>query len=130
MEISIKLTSEESKKFFYNALCNGMHQMKYYDLAWVIDVNQYNAARELVTGGEYGVCREDVIMKMLEMGYTISLKDLNEDGHDATIGMEDVINNVQLAPSGHLMDMINQNDDADTADAIIQSVFYKDIIFG
>lgn len=130
MEISVKLTADESKEFFYNALCNGMHQMKYYDLIWVVDANQYNAARELIVPNEFGVCREDVIMKMLEMGYTILLKDLNEDGYDATIGMEDVINNVQLTPSRHLMDMINQNDDADTADAIIQSVFYKDIIFG
>lgn len=130
MEISIKLTAEESKKFFYNALCNGMDELRFYDLAWVIDVNQYNAAREIVTGGKYGVCREDVIMQMLDMGYTISLKDLNETGYDATIGLEDVINNVQLAPVGHLMDMINQNDDATTADVILQSVFYKDIIFG
>ena len=129
MEISIKLTAEESKKFFYNALCNGIFLMWQYDLMLVYDSDDYETAREQFEDGQ-SVCYEDVIMKMLEMGYKISLKDLSGSGHGATIGIDDVINNVQLAPVGHLMDMINQNDDADTADAIIQSVFYKDIIFG
>ena len=30
----------------------------------------------------------------------------------------------------HLMDAINENDDACTADVILQTVIYEDIIFG
>lgn len=33
-------------------------------------------------------------------------------------------------PIDHLMDAINQEDDAITADVILQTVFYEDIIFG
>jgi hypothetical protein len=29
-----------------------------------------------------------------------------------------------------LMDAVNENDDADTADAILQTVFYGEVIFG
>ena len=50
---------------------------------------------------------ESVIMKMLEMGYTISLKDLNDGGYDSTISLDDVINRVNLTPSNHIMDMMN-----------------------
>jgi hypothetical protein len=129
MEISVKLTADESKEFFYNALCNGMFLMGHYDLEWVVDDDNYETARKQLAEGQ-SVCYEDVIMKMLEMGYTISLKDCSGYGYDATISLEDVINNVNLTPSRHLMDMVNEDDDAVTADAIIQSVFYKNIIFG
>jgi len=129
MGTAIKLTAEESKGFFIDALCNGMNQMNHYGLEWVIDENQYKSAR-MQFGDADSVYFESVIMKMLEMGYTISLKDLNDGGYDSTISLDDVINRVNLTPSNHIMDMMNGEDDSTTADAIIQSVFYKEVIFG
>jgi hypothetical protein len=39
-------------------------------------------------------------------------------------------NKVQETPIEHLMDAINENDDAYTADVILQTVFYGEVIFG
>jgi hypothetical protein len=58
---------------------------------------------------------------------------LDEEGegeNDSTISLSDVHERVSQTPIKFLTDMITENDDAETADVIIQTVFYKDIIFG
>jgi hypothetical protein len=47
-----------------------------------------------------------------------------------SICLADVHERVQQTPHRHLMNMVEENDDADTADAILQTVFFSDIIFG
>ena len=42
----------------------------------------------------------------------------------------DVHERVQNTDTRHLLDAINEKDDADTADVILQSVFYGEVIFG
>jgi len=37
---------------------------------------------------------------------------------------------VEKTPMRHLMNMINENDDAETADVIIQQVFLNEIVYG
>jgi hypothetical protein len=53
-----------------------------------------------------------------------------EGENDSTISLSDVHERVPQTPIRFLTDMINENDDAETADVIIQTVFYDDIIFG
>jgi hypothetical protein len=72
-------------------------------------------------------------MEMLRMGYSLIMVDEEGDGDEdsnSTITLKDVHERVSKAPVRHLMDMINENDDAETADVIIQQVFFNDIIFG
>ena len=38
--------------------------------------------------------------------------------------------NIEFTPFDHLNDMLQEQDDAITGDVILQSVFFKDIIFG
>jgi hypothetical protein len=49
---------------------------------------------------------------------------------DKAITLKDVHTKVAKTPLRHLMDAINENDDGDTADCIIQTVFYGEVIFG
>ena len=44
--------------------------------------------------------------------------------------MEQVHERVKLAPPHTLMEMHEEDDDANTADAILQTVFFGEIIFG
>jgi hypothetical protein len=65
------------------------------------------------------------------VGGTLTLKDDEGDGDDdAVINIQDVWDRVQNTPIRHLMDMINGHDDGDTADVIIQQVFFNEVIFG
>jgi hypothetical protein len=76
-------------------------------------------------------CFEDVLMEMLRMGKTLTMVDEEGEGdNNSTITLKDVHERVSNTPVRHLMDMINEDDDADTADVIIQTVFFNEIIFG
>lgn len=69
-------------------------------------------------------------MEILRIGKPLTMVDRENGEDDASIYLDDVHERVANAPIEHLMDMINGNDDAVTADAIVQSVFYGEVIFG
>lgn len=127
--MKILLTAQESEQIFYNSLCNG-HQIAYYGLQLDYDEKEYDKAKKrLVKKGE-SPCLEDVWMEILRGGGTLTLVD-EENGMDAsTINLQDVHDKVQLSDFRHLLDAINEEDDSDTADVILQSVFYGEVIFG
>jgi len=68
-------------------------------------------------------------MEMLRSGNTLWIVDENDDErHPITLDL--VHERVQQTPTRHLMNAINENDDATTADCIIQTVVYGDVIYG
>jgi hypothetical protein len=126
--IEIKLSHDKSEEFFYNALCNALGCMGGYGLEFEYDAEEYKKSKQKLSKG---VCFEDVLMQMLKDGFKLTLIDIECEGeYTSTIGMEEVHERVQKAPLEHLKDMINENDDADTGDVILQTVFFNDIIFG
>jgi hypothetical protein len=125
--MQITLSPQESEEYFYNALCNGLGYISGYGLSIDYDKNEYKAAKEKLTNP----CYEDVFMQMLRDGGTLTLVDEECDGeYTRSITIKDIHERVQKAEVNHLVDMINENDDAVTADVILQSVFYEEIIFG
>ena len=127
--MKILLTAQESEQIFYNSLCNG-HQIAYYGLQLDYDEKEYDKAKKrLVKKGERA-CLEDVWMEILRGGGTLTLVD-EENGMDAsTINLQDVHDKVQLSDFRHLLDAINEKDDSDTAEVILQCVFYGKVVFG
>jgi hypothetical protein len=127
--MKIQLTHEESEKIFHNSLCNG-HQIAYYGLKLDYSEEEYEKAKQRLINRDESRCLEDVWMEMLRGGATLTLVD-NESGEEpSTITLADVHERVQESPVRHLLDAINERDDGDTADVILQSVFYQDVIFG
>lgn len=127
--MEIKLTHEESEKIFHNSLCNG-HQIAYYGLELDYSDEEYENAKERLIKKDESRCLEDVWMEMLRGGATLTLVD-NENGEEpSVITLADVHERVQTAPVRHLLDAVNEQDDGDTADVILQTVFYQDVIFG
>ena len=56
---------------------------------------------------------------------------LEPDGeYTRSVSMQQVHERVQRTPARFLLDMVEERDDAETADVIIQTVFFEDIIFG
>lgn len=130
--MEIKLTNEESEEYFHNALCNSLGQLCDYGLLLDCNAKEYKAASEkLKASSTSAVCYEDVLMEILRMGGSLTLIDEEGDGEaNSSITIKDVHELVSTAPTSYLTDMINEEDDADTGDVILQTVFYKSIIFG
>jgi hypothetical protein len=125
--MKITLTPQESEEYFYNALCNGLGYVCGYGLELDYENQDYNAAKNKLTNP----CYEDVLMQMLRDGNKLTLIDHESEGDmTRSITIEDVHEQVQNTPLHHLTNMIEETDDAETADVIIQTVFYNEIIFG
>jgi hypothetical protein len=133
--MKIVLTKEESEKHFHNALCNGSN-MRSYGVVLDYADKDYSAAKKSLVAkqkkGEFkdGICQEDVWMEILRIGGKLTLIDEENGMGNKSVTLKDVHSRVAKTPLSHLMDAVNENDDADTADAIIQTVFYKEVIFG
>jgi len=133
--MKIILTKEESEKHFHNALCNSGN-LPYYGLVLDYDEKDYAKAKksllEKQKKGEFTetICREDVWVEILRVGGKLTLIDEENGVGNKSITLKDVHSRVAKTPLSNLMDAINENDDADTADAILQTVFYKEVIFG
>jgi hypothetical protein len=129
--MNINLTHEESEAHFYNAICNGLGELKYYDLELDYDAKEYKAAKQQLNTKQPDTqaCWEDVLMEMLRSGNTLWIVDENDnERHPITLDL--VHERVQQTPVNHLMNAINENDDATTADCIIQTVIYGEVIYG
>jgi hypothetical protein len=131
--MKIILDNEESEKFFHNALCNSMGEVCGYGLSFGYDGKEYKAAAKKLKDESPNseICREDVWMQILKDGgslYLIDDEDDDEEKHIVTL--KDVHKKVSEVDVRHLTDMINENDDAYTGDAIIQTVFFGEIVYG
>jgi len=127
------LNNEESEDMFYNALCNavGTGYMMGYGLMLEINDNHYSVVKEsLAKKGQEHPCYEDIAMERLRMGYGLTMVDDEEGEYTRTITIKDVHERVSKMPEQHLADMIGGTDDVITADVLIQTVFFEDIIFG
>jgi hypothetical protein len=126
--MKVILTNEESENIFFNALCNG----RGVNPSLFIDCNEeeYKLGKKHFQDTNQSCCLEDVWMQVLRNGGTLTLVDTEHCEEPSTITLQDVHAKVQDSPIEHLMDAINENDDAITADVILQSVFYGEVIFG
>ena len=129
--MEIKLTHLESENYFYNALCNGLYELGLYGLEFNHDSDQYKLSKSRLKEQNLNesICSEDVLMQMLRDGYTLTIVDSDSE-IEYPITLTEVHERVQLTPVNHLMDMVNEQDDAITADVILQTVFFKEVIFG
>jgi hypothetical protein len=133
--MTITLTPQEAESHFYNALCNGLGYIGDYGLELTYDDADYKAAKQNIlkdrTAADISVvCYEDILMQILRDGKSLTLVD-NEGGEDpAEITILHIHERVAKTPLRHLMDAINENDDAITADIILQTVFLGDIVYG
>jgi hypothetical protein len=130
--MKIVLEKKEAEDMFYNSLCNGLNELSYYGLQLsFFDADYTKAAKKLKKTATETVCYEDVLMQILRDGKKLSVIDHEMGGdYSVSIDLNDVHERVALTPIRHLMDAINENDDAITADCILQSVFFKEVVFG
>jgi hypothetical protein len=126
--MKITLTPSESEEFFYTALCNGLGYLGQYGIELDYNEDEYKSSRATI--GPNAPCFEDVLMQMLRDGYKLKFIDHENGMDEVDVTLHDIHEKVQLTESRHLLDMENENGDADTADAVLQTVLYGEVIFG
>lgn len=122
----------ETEEYFYNALCNsGVSCLAQYGLVLYVPDSQYTKVANKLKkeNNDIFVCIEDVYMQVLRE-YGLKIIDTENDGeYTRRITLNDVHNRMSLVPMHHVVDIIDGNDDANTADAILQTIFFGEIIF-
>jgi hypothetical protein len=127
--MKILLETNESENLFFNSMCNvfGTGYIEGYGLELTYNKTDYNDARNKLTSP----CYEEVLLQILKDGNKLTLVDhVCEGEYTRSITLEDVHTKVSKTPLRHLMNAIEENDDAETGDIIIQTVFFDEIIFG
>ena len=128
MNISLNLEPDVSEDIFFYSLANGLGYMSGYGLELKWDQNEYKKAKEKL---DSETTFEDVLMEILRDGGSITFEDIEYDGeYNSTITIKDVREKVKTAPYRNIINIIDGNGDADDADAILQTVFFGEVIFG
>lgn len=125
--MQIILTNQESENIFFDALCNGLGYVCGHGFEIEFDNKDYAKAKGTTSNGSF----EEVLMAILKNGGSLTLVDVENDGAEtATISLQDVHERVNSVDCDTLLMAYNEEGDADTADAILQTVFFKEITFG
>ena len=139
--MQITATREEKLKVVYSCLCSGLPY--FVDYGFTLDYNKadYNAAhkrlREKQAAGTWvgscsTICLEDVQTEMLRGGATLKFKggEGNKSSHVTPLNLEVVDANWDKVDKRHLMDTINENDDANSTDCVMQGLLFGEIVYG
>ncbi len=130
--MQIILTPQESEEFFHTSLCNSLGYLTDYGIYLKYKKESYKEAKEQLQekNPDTMVCYEDVIMQILKNGKKIFFIDEEDEDNTKSVTLKDVHEKVQKTPAEHLIAMQEERDDAETGDAILQTVLYGDIIYG
>jgi hypothetical protein len=130
--MNIQLTNQEKEEIFFNAMCNGLSNVSYWEFEIDYNSEDYQSAKEsLLNNGKSSVCYEEVFMEMLKTGKSIEFVDLGCDGeYTKSLTMDMIHKNIEKTPMNNLFNVAQEQDDSFDADAILQSVLFEEIIFG
>jgi hypothetical protein len=136
--LKISLTNELSEEIFFNALCNSLDYMcSGYGLSVGYAHEHYKNAKANLTSDSsefQAICYEDILMQILRDGNFLTIEEDGSELEDMnffnSINLADVHERVKNVPLDHLLDMINENDDAVTGDVVLQTVFLNEIVYG
>ena len=127
--MQIILTVKEVEHVIHTALCNalGTGYMTGHGLLFDKEATNYSKYRA------EGDCLEEVIMKALKAGEAFHMVDDegDDDEYNASFTLTQAKERLKAeAISNNVMNIINEEDDAEDADCILQWCLYEDIVFG
>lgn len=132
--MKIILNKEEVVEIIFNSLCNGLAYIRAYGLSVNITNSDYDKAKEevmvLLDNSSVCITVEDILIHHLKMGRRLPFWD--EEGEEySSFDLQKAIKNLQDEGAAKwIMQMLNEEDDAVTADCILQFCLYGEIIFG
>lgn len=134
-EVQIILSPKKAEEIFHNALCNECGMFASGSVAIDYSQEDYIRAKENILAQGISPCIEDVLLQILKDGGTLTTEDQEcEEGEDSeynvSITLADVHARVGNTPIEHLTNVLTDNDGAETADVVLQTVFFQEVIFG
>lgn len=127
---TLNLTEKEMQEIFYNVLCDGLDYCSYFGSVSSCNKEDYATARKNFMMTNLSVCIEDVLLQILRDGGKLQYIDNEDESMNCQISMQDVYDRISLVPIDTLNDMINGEYDAETCDIILQTILFKEVIFG
>ena len=130
--VSIKLTEDFKKEIIFNALCNGLGQLQCYGLNLLWSDEDYTEAKKSYyqrTQRISGACYEDILMELLEMKKRVVFEDL-ETGEFFDLKLSDALTNLDNLPIWVIVQILEENDDGETADIVLQYCLFNEVVFG
>lgn len=131
--MKIVLTLQESEEIFHASLCNAESTgyMAGYGLQLRWHEKSYKEAKERLKERGEDACQEDILLEILRGGGHLTYFDIEGGGGEPwPINLQDVHDKVSNAPIGTILRFAEEQDDAEDADVILQTVFMDGVIFG
>jgi hypothetical protein len=128
--MKVLLTEAEKMSFFHTALCNGLECLGDYGLEIEFSNVDYMKASKHLKENDESCCYEDVLVQLLKFGNSIVVKDTEDDDLTKEITLATIYERMENVPLQNLLNVLEENDDAEDADIILQTVIYNEIIFG
>jgi len=127
--MKIQLEKQEALDIFHTSLCNvyGSGYFNGYGLEFIWDEDDYKKAKEKLQNP----CFEDVILQIIKDGGALGILDHECDGeYNGHINEAIILDRMDQVPAQRLLNIINEEDDIDDADAVLQTLLYGEVIFG
>lgn len=123
----MELSKDESEDIFLSSLCNAVSTgwMAGYGLELICEDEDYQEAESKLKNP----CVEDVWMEILRSGKKLKFVDHESGEWTRSISLEDVHERVSKTPVEHLANFLTEDSDVESADAVLQTVFFEDLIF-
>ena len=132
--MKIVLTPQESEEIFFSALCNahGTGYMDGYGLELKWHDKSYEQAKQRLKERGESPCLEEILLEILRGGGHLTYFDVEGGAGEEPwpINLQDVHDKVCNAPARNILNFIQQQDDAEDADVILQTVFMGEVMFG
>jgi len=130
--MKIVLTPQESEEIFFSSLCNAYATgyMNSYGLELRWHKESYIQAKQRIEERGKSPCVEEILLEMLRGGGQLTFFDIEGGEESWSINLQDVHDKVCNAPARNILNFIEEQDDAEDADVILQTVFMGEIMFG
>jgi len=130
--VSIKFTDDFKKEIIYNSLCNGLGQLQCYGLELLWNDEDYTEAKKSYykrIDKISGACYEDILMELITMEKKVVFED-TETEEFFDFKLSNALMNLDNLPMWAIIQILEENDDAVTADVVLQYCLFNEIIFG
>jgi hypothetical protein len=129
---SIKMTEGFKREVLFNSLCNGLGQLYAYGLELIFNDDDYTEAKKSYyerTKKISGACYEDILLEILTMGKHITFLD-NETDEVFYLTFDLAMQNLDKLEVERVIQLIDESDDGETADVVLQTCLFGEIVFG